>query len=38
MFKENRCDLYGDCLVKCQWIEAGGYQTHMARGEISPPA
>ncbi len=22
MFKEDRCDLCGDCLVKCQWIEA----------------
>lgn len=22
MFKHDRCDLCGDCLVKCQWIEA----------------
>ncbi len=22
MFKPDRCDLCGDCLVKCQWIEA----------------
>ena len=41
MFKQDRCDLCGDCLVKCQWIEAGKEQAAawmkaMMNGERTP--
>ncbi len=41
MFKEERCDLCGDCLVKCQWIEADKDQAAewmkaMMAGEKTP--
>jgi len=41
MFKEDRCDLCGDCLVKCQWIEAdteqaAAWMKAMMGGERTP--
>ncbi len=41
MFHEERCDLCGDCLVKCQWIEADKDQAvewmkAMRAGEHTP--
>ncbi len=41
MFKRDKCDLCGDCLVKCQWIEADRDQAvqwmeAMMQGEKTP--
>jgi len=41
MFRADRCDLCGDCLVKCQWIDAdreqaAGWITAMINGERTP--
>ena len=41
MFHKERCDLCGDCLVKCQWIEADSdkataWITEMTAGNHTP--
>ena len=41
MFKNKHCDLCGDCLVKCQWIDcdidqAVEWMTAMMEGKLTP--